>query len=100
MSNDKAIPLYKRMCRRHEVDSIRARLRKEEIPISQLSQVLGVSRTHLSQMFNHRQPMRVLYRYAILAVLLEIKRNRRTIEKFHTPDAQAARLGRSLPVDT
>lgn len=68
MSKSKALPP-------HEVEAIRNRVRKEGITDGQLADILGCNRTHLNQMFNGRQPMRVIYRYAIFAVIIERRRN-------------------------
>ncbi len=59
---------------KHEVESIRDRVRREGISDGQLADILGVSRTHMNQMLNNRQPMRLVYRYAIIAVILELRR--------------------------
>jgi hypothetical protein len=60
----------------YEVDTIRNRVRKEGIGDGQLAEILGCSRTHINQMFNHAAPMRRIYRYAIMAVILELRRNK------------------------
>lgn len=60
----------------HEVDTIRNRLRKEDIKDGQLAEILGCSRTHINQMLNHATPMRKVYRYAIIAVIMELRRNK------------------------
>jgi len=51
-------------------------VRKEGITDGQLADILGCSRTHINQLFNHATPMRVLYRYAIIAVIVELRRNK------------------------
>ena len=61
---------------RREVEAIRDRVRAEGLTDSQLGDILGCSRTHINQMFNHAAPMRIVYRYAIIAVLTEIRRNK------------------------
>jgi len=65
-----------KLCPAHEVEAIRRRLRADGVTDGRLAGVLGISRTHLNQMLNHKVPMRVLYRYAILAVMVELRKRR------------------------
>ena len=60
----------------HEVDTIRTRVRKEGITDGQLADILGCTRTHINQLFNHKLPMRKVYRYAIMMVIIELRRNK------------------------
>lgn len=59
----------------HEVEAIRDRVRREGISDGQLADMLGCSRTHVNQMFNHAAPMRIVYRWAIIAIIAELRRN-------------------------
>lgn len=68
-----------RHCTPAEVDSIRNRLRKDRITDNKLAAVLGVSRTQINQMLNGRQPMRRVYRYAIMSAMVEITRNKQAV---------------------
>ena len=68
--------MTERLIPRPEVEAIRSRVRKEGITDGQMAEYLGCSRSHINQMFNHAAPMRVVYRYAIIAVIAELHRNK------------------------
>lgn len=58
-----------------EVTAIRNRVRREGVTDTQLSATLGMSRVQLNQMFNGHQPMRMVYKYAIVGYLIMRKAN-------------------------
>ena len=66
-----------RHCLSHEVVEIRNRLRRDGVTDGELAKALGVSRTQMNQMLNERQPMRTVYRWAVLGYLLLRQRNQR-----------------------
>ena len=68
--------IAQRHCSVREVNAIRDRLRKEGITDGAVSDALGCSRTQWNQMLNGHQPMRRVYRYAVIGYLIMRKTNR------------------------
>ena len=66
-----------RHCASHEVNEIRNRLRRDGISDAEVAKALGCSRTQWNQMLNERQPMRTVYRWAVLGYLMVRKKNER-----------------------
>ena len=60
-----------------QVESMRARLISMGIKLPLLADMLGLSRSNTTAIVNGKRPMRVVYRYAILAAILEIARKRK-----------------------
>jgi len=54
---------------------MRNRLRKEDITDGTVAEALGMSRTQLNQMFNHAQPMRLIYKWALIGYMVMRRAN-------------------------
>lgn len=71
-----AIP--RRHCTPAEVDSIRNRLRRAGVADGSIANELGVSRTQWNQMLNGHQPMRLVYKFAVIGYMVMLKVNAKT----------------------
>ena len=71
--------MSRRHCTPEEVDAIRNRLRREQVTDEAISSTLGVSRVQWNQMLNGHQPMRLLYKYAVVGYMVGRRLGQRSL---------------------
>ena len=71
--------MSRRHCTPEEVIAIRNRLRREKVTDEAIASTLGVSRVQWNQMLNEAQPMRLVYKYAVIGYMVERKLNQRSL---------------------
>ena len=71
--------MSRRHCTEAEVTAIHSRLRREGVTDAAISDTLGVSRVQWNQMLNGHQPMRLVYKFAVIGYMVARKLNQRSL---------------------
>jgi len=69
--------LNRKYCNQAEVEAIRLRLESDQITYGWMADLLGMRASHLSAMLKARTVMPLVYRYALMAGLVELHKRRR-----------------------
>jgi hypothetical protein len=71
--------ITRRHCTPDEVTSIMIRLRREGVADGAIADTLGVSRVQWNQMLNGHQPMRLVYKFAVVGYMVGLRVNKRSL---------------------